>query len=415
MCFYDNSFKKKNQLSDVRTPYINPSRRRAFKISFLRLFFLAIAFQACLFLQAYSFPLSNGNQKKTEQTDGVTTDLSIPFSRCWEYKTDRTPNQIIASDNVTKIIIPLSDGKLELIDAVSGTRIWTSELGGEIASNLAVDDTNIFVVVKSLENYQLRSVSKITGITAWQTKIDTQGKSVDDAAEIYLHFFENKLVSVFRADGNIYAFAPGNGELIWKTRIGQALTTNPAFAGNKIFTATIDKKLSVISLENGERLRDSAASIQISAIANQSPNRIFLGAIEGFVSAIDSASNVNLWKTRTGGARISDITPTPSGLLVSSFDNFLYLLSANSGRRIWKRRLSGRISYKPTVSGGYAVVSTSFNSSAAIVDLKTGKIVNRIVLEEDNIFTGGILLGENRIIVSTLKGMTAFTSKPGKC
>ncbi len=153
----------------------------------------------------------------------------------------------------------------------------------------------------------------------------------------------------------------------------------------------------------------------ITAIAAAENDRIYLGDSSGSVFSINLPNNTKLWQRRIGGARISDIEITAHGLLVSSYDNFVYMLSAESGKRLWKRRLNGRISSKPAVSGRYAVVISLFDSSAAIIELKQGKIVNRIYLERENFFTGGVLFTGNRVVFTTSNGLKTFAVSPTQC
>jgi outer membrane protein assembly factor BamB len=199
------------------------------------------------------------------------------------------------------------------------------------------------------------------------------------------------------------------------TRLNQFLTSAPAFAENKIFAATSDNKLSVISTGTGESLANINAANRITKLIFQPPNRIYAGDKQGGISAYDSTNNINLWKIRAGGAQISAITPSPMGLLISSFDNYIYLLSPNGGRRIWKRRLSGRISFEPLIYEKFAVVATLFDPSAAIVELKSGKIINRIVLEPENFFRDGFLVSGNLIVSATADGLTAFADSTDSC
>jgi outer membrane protein assembly factor BamB len=379
-------------------------------------FFIAALVQICLVSNVFSsFDKRAGRLGFFKAAgDSSALDLTLPFKRCWEYKTEEIISGDIASDNDLNIVIPFQTGKLEFLDSNGGGRFWSSRLGGEIVSNLAVGGDKVYVVLRSVENFSLKSISKITGITVWQTKFEMPEtfKSVDDKSS--LHLYEDKLVLV-NQNGEFYAFAKESGEILWHKRIGRNLTSPPVFLQDSIIAETSDKKLSVISAADGAKLRDAAAPDQITVLTAQSEDKIFIGDRQGGVSAVNTVSGGTIWKNRVGGAQISDVTLTPGGLLVSSFDNFVYFLSANSGRRIWKRRLNGKISFKPTVFGKHAIVVTLFDSNASVIELSRGNIVNRIGLEEENFFSGSVLLYKNSLVAATPQGLTGFTNASGEC
>jgi outer membrane protein assembly factor BamB len=66
-----------------------------------------------------------------------------------------------------------------------------------------------------------------------------------------------------------------------------------------------------------------------------------------------------------------------SEYLAVSHDNFVYKLS-RGGNVKWKRRLPGRVADKPLVVGDIAVVSIVGTGSVYVLDLRNGKILNRI-------------------------------------
>lgn len=339
-------------------------------------------------------------------------DLSVPFKQCRAYKTNGTAFVSTASDNTKIFYLLLSNGNLDLVEARELNKIWTTDLGGQAATNAVFGAKEIFVVVKNGENFFLKSIGKDAGVTVWQKKIESE--TSDDDSQARLSLYKDKLI-LSGTDSTIRAYDAVDGSLSWNTNLETSPSDVVLLAGNKFISAASENKLTILSADKGEKLRELDTAAPITALDSETGDKVFLGARDGSVSLVDTVNKTVLWSRHVGGAQISGVTQTKDGLLVSSFDNFLYFLSENSGKRIWKRRLSGRIARAPSVSGRYAVAPTLFDSSAAIIDLKTGKIVNRINLEADDYFNEGVLFGENRIIAPTAKGLAIFTPSFNGC
>lgn len=363
---------------------------------------------------AFSSARARADIEKKSRVSGAgsSPDLSLPYKQCRTYRTNGAASLAVASDNVVDSYLLLSNGNLDLIEAEQLNKIWTTDLGGRAISNTILGAKNIFVVVKNDENYFLKSVGKDAGVTIWQKKIKSAANEDESQTTLSLH--EDRLI-LSGEDGNISAVSTADGTLIWNTNLGTSLSGIPLSVGSTFIITASDKKLTILSSDNGEKLRELEIAAPITTFASETGDKVFLGARDGSVSLVDTVGKTILWSRRVAGAQISGVVRTERGLLVASFDNFLYLLSENGGKRLWKRRLPGRIAHAPSVSDGYAVVTTLFNSSAAIVDLKNGKIVNRINLEADDYFSQSVLFGENRIIAPTAKGLTVFKTSDAGC
>jgi len=108
--------------------------------------------------------------------------------------------------------------------------------------------------------------------------------------------------------------------------------------------------------------------------------RLLVGDERGNFVSVSSEGN-RLWGFRNG-AQISSASLYGADYLAASYDNFLYKLS-RSGDVKWKRRLSGRVNDGPFILGNTAVVSVVGTGSVYVLDLKNGKISNRIEIGEE--------------------------------
>ena len=139
------------------------------KILGLRLVKLVLA---CIFALAVLSEARIVLAARTEFVDGPEA-----FTKCWEYGAAPDLATLAAADAANVYFID-RDGKLQSIDWNTGSKLWGSELGGEVVSNLLVTDSAIFVATAAQQGQDgsrgrtvLRAISKQTGITVWSTDI----------------------------------------------------------------------------------------------------------------------------------------------------------------------------------------------------------------------------------------------------
>jgi outer membrane protein assembly factor BamB len=355
-------------------------------------------------------------------------DLTAPLKICRTLQ--NVGGAFIASDNVnTKkdddnlflyFTNDESDFKLENTDKKDARRIWVVELGGKMVSGLLLADENLFLIVKSGDKYVLKSLSRLTGVTNWQStpfSISSRFEG-EPTEEFFLHAYRSTVIVVGRS-GEIYSFGKNDGRERWNVLLENNLTATPAFGDNLVAVGLADGKLKIVSLNDGVELKrfesvDAAkasgtlAVSIVSAVIFQTAGRIIYGDNRGFLTAVDLESGKTFWKMRSAAAAITGIERAPKGLLISSLDNFIYFVSYDKGRRLWKRRLAGRVVYRPLILDRYAVVINSFAPRADIIELLSGKTVNQIDFDEENYFIGDIVFGGSLLAFQTARGLTVF-------
>lgn len=377
-------------------------------------FFLALVlFQTALSQSIFIQDFENRNAAySADRQISKTIDLTLPFISCWKYNSKSDAIKSIASDNANGLFVLFQNGRLDLLEAGTGLRLWTSDLGGEAISDLAVGEKTVHIVVKSEKSFILKSIGKDTGITVWQQTVELLSQA---DLEIYLHLFDKNVILVSRS-GDFRFFSAADGSGIWNKRTVGKLSALPFFDRDGFLAATeADQKISFFSAAGGNVVRQFNVSNRVSVVVRAFGGKIFFGDIEGNVGVMNPVGNSAVWRVRAGGAQISNITAASNGLLVSSFDNFVYYLAPDSGRRKWKRRLPGKILYEPSVFEGYAVLNTIFNSSAVVIELKTGKIINRINLEKESYFNGGFISDGTRLYAHVSDGILSFATSGGGC
>ena len=305
------------------------------------------------------------------------TEETPVFSKRWEYKV--IPNlDVAAAADAANVYFLDYENKLHAVDLALGNKLWSSELGGEVVSNLLVVEQSVFVVTASPGDpagtntkATLRSVSSQTGITEWRAEIASSTK-------VWLGAAGEAIVAV-GSNGSISALTRA-GEFKWKSDLLVEVTAVPTFDESGVDLGTAKNEVLAISAADG-RARVAWTSRHLpTAVVIDSNGRLVVGDERGNLTLVSSDGD-RVWRFRNG-AQISAALLHESEYLATSYDNFVYKLS-RGGDVKWKRRLSGRVSDRPLVFGDTAVISILGTGSIYVLDLRNGKISNRIEMGEE--------------------------------
>ncbi|HKP68070.1 MAG TPA: PQQ-binding-like beta-propeller repeat protein [Pyrinomonadaceae bacterium] len=300
-----------------------------------------------------------------------------PYAKCWSIDSLADLSTSGAADKIS-VYFFAADGALEAVDQKSGARLWSTDLGGSVVSNLLLTDQSaLFVTAGRSESGSsgkatLRSVSKQTGITTWSTAIQVKDSTT-------LGIVGDKVAAV-NTDGLVSVFSLANGSLNWSQPIGTRVVAPPLFATDHLILGTGGNELLAVDMMRGVTSRMLRTGQSPTAIFVDAAGRILVGDARGNL-ALTSADGDRVW-TFKNGAQISFLLPYDSEYLAASFDNFLYKIS-RGGNVEWKRRLSGRLSSRPAIIGNDGVISITGDPSVYVLDLTNGKIVNRIDIGGD--------------------------------
>jgi outer membrane protein assembly factor BamB len=300
------------------------------------------------------------------------------FSKCWEFNIESNLDVIPVTD-ANAVYFFDDKNKLHAVDLTLGNNLWSSEIGGEVASNLFVLGDLIFIATRAQSDTldspaktTIRALSRQTGITVWQAETST-------SPFVWLGaVMQNVIVTVSQDSAS--ALNSADGKLIWKRDLPSAPSSQPYFHETGIELATLNREIVKIGATSGTVEVAWKSENLPTAVLTDASGRLVVGDERGNLVLI-SPEGDRLWRFRNG-AQISSASLHDSEYLAASYDNFIYKLS-RSGNVKWKRRLSGRVSDKPLVLGDTAVVSIAGTGSVYALDLKNGKISNRIETGDD--------------------------------
>jgi outer membrane protein assembly factor BamB len=278
-----------------------------------------------------------------------------------------------------EVFVGSEDGKIEAISS-SGKKVWSSEFGGNLVSDLVALENGLFFVTsigpnatQGSEGVKLRCVSRDTGITTWTLPLD-------NAEEYFLTASSGSIV-VSSSSGAIRSVDTKSGATRWTRQIADGLSCEPAFTATSITLATATNQILSVSFASGEIEEIRKVRFDVKAMA-RTRGAVVVGDERGNLSYYADGAEKPVWNFKAGG-EISHIAPSSEGILVASHDDFVYYLAVRNGSRLWKRRLAGRATQIANIIDQYALISSSSYPRLEIVDISSGKVAGQLTLAND--------------------------------
>jgi len=335
------------------------------------------------------------------QPSRVSTDPPL-LKKCWNYPSAIGEHGLAADSS--RIFLGETNARIEAISVDTGTKLWTSDLGGTVASNILAGDKTIYVATRSVgtdlskNHTTLWALSKETGLTVFSSPLDATGQITLDGAG-------QRIFSV--SDGVIDGFDASTGATLWSRTIA-AVSAEPVIADHKIILGTNDKFVIVVSVETGEITSRIRTKYIPTAVASPNAETIVVGDDRGNLLSVDAANGGTNWKLRQG-ARISEIDVNNDDVLVTSYDNFVYSIDIGSGKVSWKKRMAGRINVVPDSSRQIAVTLAAGENTAFVIDTKNGKSLNQLTLDGENAFVQEPIIAGNSAVFATADGVLGYS------
>ncbi len=230
---------------------------------------------------------------------------------------------------------------------------WTRPLGGGVMSRLLLDDGTLFV---SGMDGGVAAFAAADGQPLWQARTGGYCFSSPVVAD--------GLLVVGSADGHAYGLERASGRVRWKVRTGGPVYGSAAMAGGVAAIASGDGSVYGLGVGDGAVHWRWALPPGPSAFA-QSPaatdgKRVFIGAWDMHVYALDAATGAEAWRYRATqkgfyySAAIGAPALAGGRLYVPSNDNVLHALDAATGARLWTHSVPGeKLGYgSPTIVDG---------------------------------------------------------------
>jgi outer membrane protein assembly factor BamB len=335
---------------------------------------------------------------------------SRPLHLRWLFETDGTSDLTPAADELA-VYAPLNDGVIVSLKTADGALLWKSEVGGRVSASPLADARRVYVASESLQPHNssypqatgaLRALSRQSGVTIWMRTLPSPIRGA-------LASNQTTLFGV-TSDGRLYAIRKETGEILWIKYSSSPFNSFLVSSGSYLYVCDEDGNLQAVEQESGRTLwrYRTHKGLGNPVVANQ--GSVYAGSQDGSVYAINEANGRLMWRVRTGAA-IQSIIIAGKCLLATSLDNFVYCLSPQRGVRLWKYRLAGRVLARPLVLDESVLLTPLTGDEGVILSLEDGKKLNSIYVGEDNNTGASPLLSGNLILLTTRKGLLAFSSQ----
>jgi len=330
---------------------------------------------------------------------------SLGLKRCWTYPAVNLAEQGMSSDG-TRVFLPEDDARVEALSVRDGSRMWFSDLGGEIVSNVLEGNAALYVATGSKNpagstlTTAIRSLSKETGITNWVAELP-------GASRVYLGLGGAVLTAV-SDKGKIVAFDAASGARRWDFLLGGNVTAAPYFANGSLIIAIDLPGVVVLSVAAGNVVYKRGVQYRPTAVYLVNGQTGAWGDERGNVTVFDIGSDKTIWKLKHGAA-ISDISFVGETLLVTSDDDFVYAVAASNGNVRWKKRQPERI-FKPSIMTGDVVVLSAKNEgTTTVLEGNRGRLIDQIKLSAgSNLLQFPIAFGDTVLMAATT-GLSAYS------
>jgi outer membrane protein assembly factor BamB len=322
--------------------------------------------------------------------------------------TDRaTPLPATAASG--RVFLPLAGGQVSCLELKTGALLWSSELGGQITSSLALGkDVVIVSTSASLETNprgSLRALDAETGLTRWAADYDRPfaGPILVEGDRLYCG----------NSDGSLYALSSKDGAVAWKAATQDVVRGSVLACGATLYFGSDDGAVRGVEASTGKETFKFQTRGRIRGGPSARDDTVYFGSGDGYTYAVELSGRLK-WKSRTGAAVEASVLIAGERLIVGSLDNFVYALSLASGDRLWKRRLDGRITDDPVVKGDLTMVASSRGATVHIFLNSDGRLVNSLHLETGYEIVARPTHAEGRLLVPTDRGLVvAAAHQPG--
>lgn len=297
----------------------------------------------------------------------------IALSKCWQYESPGLKTVSPAVDK-SNLYIAEEAGRLTAVSLSTGARLWSTELGGDISSNIAIADSNLYVISSDpSKRSRLRSLSIVSGLPNFEVNIP-----FSDAFQLYS--INAKLI-IASGTGTITSLSAVTRISEWSLTIPNPKLKTIAVTENRLLISSADKRIHYLDLDQGKELRSIAAENDVSATAFIGDDILF-GDVRG--NLIRQNKEGRSWRLKSG-AKIVRILLSEHGIIAASTDNFVYAVAGYNGDIHWKKRLPGRISDIALVNGR-VVAQMIGGSSAILLDPDDGKPAGQFSVDDDSAF-----------------------------
>lgn len=258
----------------------------------------------------------------------------------WEYKNEE-PISSTASVSGGRVFFTDLGGRVICLDQNNGTLMWSQQMNQEMLGRPLVTQGKVFLLKGEQE---LVALSETDGHVIWNRFIRTYIKKITMRGHSSM-VADGGSVYVGLADGHLYKVAMKDGRIQWDKNLNIPLRT----------------------------FKDIDAQVVIDG------DSLFVGGYFGMVYRLKKSNGAIVWASEVPTGL--PVLVTANTVVVSDTDGSVVGIDKDSGRQQWTFQTERNILSAP-VAYGDRVFVTSFRSEAYLLDLQTGRQIQKMSIGE---------------------------------
>lgn len=163
---------------------------------------------------------------------------------------------------------------------------------------------------------------------------------------------------------------PTNLEVLWKTKLGDAIEGAAAIANDTVYVGCFDEHLYAFDLQSGQQKWKYKGG-PTKAAPSIYKGCVYIGDEDGIFHCVDASTGMKKWTFETNGEITCGANFAGDRIVFGSHDSTLYCLSTE-GKLLWKFQTEGPVNGSPVVIGDRTFVA-GCDSNLHVIDLKAGK------------------------------------------
>jgi len=299
-----------------------------------------------------------------------------------------------------RIVFGTHDGLVIAARAADGTRAWTADIGGCIASSPAVRAGIVYIGWSGPAPCRagkdasggVVALGLSTGRVLWRFNAgNVEASPAIVADRLFFSAFRS------RAESWVYAMKLGEDRrVLWSHRLPSKVASSPSLFGRRLYVAAYDRRIYSFDGWSGRlRWQTTAFSddpevrvlLGLRSLVRRKSwteggyyatpavayDRMYAGVIDGVFSAFDARTGVHRWSRRLAGSIYGSAAVWKEKVFVGTTAGTFYALSARGGDVLWTQELGGKILGSPTVTNGRVYIATTRRETFAL-NARTGEV-----------------------------------------
>lgn len=256
-----------------------------------------------------------------------------------------------------------------------GSVVWSVDVGSESWSSPALVEG---LVVTAADDGVIRAFDVASGDTAWEVPT---GEAIRGALEV-----AEGMVYAASLDGYIHAVTAA-GEIAWSTEVSppnpvrapwEPMTAAPLAVGDAVCMGDHLGTVTCLNRHDGTMLWTARIGGRVSAQAASDGERLFVGADDAQLYALDMGTGAEVWAVGVGGAVASAPAVADGVVVAGNRGTFVVGLDAVTGERVWMVSMgTSWAESAPVVVDGIAYFGSSAAGQVVGADIRDGAVVWR--------------------------------------